>query len=85
MRSELRETSIEQQPTECEACAARRELRLLYLEALALHPGNPGYGEAEAALLHARRVLRAMCTCSQEPFDLRAKCRELGCRARPVN
>jgi len=85
MRSELRETSIEQQPAECEACAARRELRLLYLEALAMHPGDPGYGEAEAALLRARRVLRAKCTCGQEPFDLRAKCRELGCRPRPVN
>ena len=85
MRGQLAET-IEEPRTECEACAARRELRLLYLEALALRKGHPEYGDADAVILRVRRVLRAGCTCSKEPpFDLRAKCRELGCRPRTVN
>jgi len=82
MRARVVEMPVEMAPTECEACAARRELRVLYLEALALHPGEPGYGETDAVLLRVRRVLRAKCTCTEQPFDLRAKCRELGCRPR---
>ena len=82
MRGNLLKIVPVERPVECEACAARRELQLLYIEALALLPGEPGFGEADAVLLRAERVLRDGCTCGQEPFDLRAKCRELGCRPR---
>jgi hypothetical protein len=81
MRSQLAETIQEPETneTECEACAARRELRRLYLEA----KGRPGTSDAAAVIFRVRRVLQARCTCRKdEPFDLRAKCRELGCRPR---
>lgn len=87
MRSNLAEViedRIEEPEEECDACAARREVTLLYLDALTLRPGKPGYGVADKVLLRARRALRAGCSCrrKERPFDLRAKCRELGCRPR---
>ena len=82
--AEVIEDRNEDPKEECDACAARREVTLLYLESLALRPGKPGYAVADRVLLRARRALRAGCTClrKEPPFDLRAKCRELGCRPR---
>jgi hypothetical protein len=69
---------------ECEACSAVREVVRLSIEVVE-HPGEPHPRDVEAVLVRAARGLRIGCTCRDRPFDLRAKCRELGCRPRAAS